>query len=67
MLIKIVDLASNPESASSLSSIRYVTEGKLATNEKEDAIAYLREYNDLHIDIVMKITNDLNHHSRSEV
>jgi len=48
-------------------STRYVTEGKLAKNEKEDAVAYLREYTDIHTDIVTKITNNLNHHNRSEV
>jgi len=38
--------------------MRYVTEGKLAKNEKEDAIAYFREYTEIRIDIVKKITNN---------
>jgi hypothetical protein len=74
VLIRIIDLESNPESASSLSlyreaciSIWYVTEGKLVANEKEYAVAYLREYTDIHIDIMKKITNNLNDHKRSEV
>ena len=41
-------------------------EGKLGMNEKENVVACFREYTDIHIDIVKKITNTLNHHTRSE-
>jgi hypothetical protein len=40
-------------------SIHYVTEGKLATNEKEDVVDYFRECTDIHFDTVKKITNNL--------
>jgi len=47
--------------------IRYVTEGKLEKNQEEDAVAYFREYTEIHIDTVKKITNNLNIHERSEI